>query len=217
MLPTVALQIGVLGPLRVSRGGAEVELGTRKQRVLLAGLALTPNRVVPTDALVEIVWRTDPPPAVAASLHGYVAALRRVLEPNRPARARPEILLTRTNGYELQVPAESLDASAFTRAVETAQQRISGVDAFSVPRDRPPVELAQIASQLEAALALWRGTPYPELEDAPEAAAERARLEELRLVALQDRARVQLALGRHVAVVADLGPLTQTYPLREDL
>jgi DNA-binding SARP family transcriptional activator len=217
VLPAARLQIGVLGRLRVTRDGAEVELGTRKQRVLLAGLALTPNRVVPTSALVEMIWRSDPPPAVAASLHGYVAALRRVLEPDRPARTRPEMLLTRTNGYELQVPAESVDASAFTRAVETASRRASGADAFSVPLDRPTTDLAQIASQLETALTLWRGTPYPELEDAPEATAERARLDELRLVALQDRARVHLALGRHVAVVADLGPLTQTYPLREDL
>ena len=66
-------------------------------------------------------------------------------------------------------------------------------------------------------LGLWRGTPYGELEDAPSAVAERARLEELRLVALEDRAVAELALGHHGTIAAELEAMTGAHPLRERL
>ena len=70
---------------------------------------------------------------------------------------------------------------------------------------------------INEALSLWRGTPYTELEDAPAAQAERARLEELRVIALEDRAVAALGLGRHAVVAGELEVLTSTYPLRERL
>ena len=72
-------------------------------------------------------------------------------------------------------------------------------------------------ADLNAALSLWRGVPYAELEDAPAAQAERARLEELRVIALEDRAVAALGLGRHAMVAGELEVLTATYPLRERL
>ena len=72
-------------------------------------------------------------------------------------------------------------------------------------------------AEVEEALALWRGTPYVDLEEAPSAVAERARLEELRSVALEDRAVLRLALGDHGTVAAELESLTAAYPLRERL
>ena len=81
------MRFDVLGPVRVSRDGADLDLGPHKQRALLVALLLTPNRPVPSDRIVELLWGDEPPPAVTASLHGYVAGLRRVLEPGRPARA----------------------------------------------------------------------------------------------------------------------------------
>ena len=74
-----------------------------------------------------------------------------------------------------------------------------------------------LLDELDEALSRWRGTPYAELEDAPAARAERARLEELRAIALEDRAVAGLALGRHATVAAELEVLTATYPLRERL
>jgi hypothetical protein len=78
-------------------------------------------------------------------------------------------------------------------------------------------ELAECVARLDEVLALWRGTPYAELDDAPAAVAERTRLEELRLVALEDRAVADLALGHHSTVAADLEAMTAAYPLRERL
>ena len=77
--------------------------------------------------------------------------------------------------------------------------------------------LGACAAALDHALGLWRGTPYAELDDAPQAVAERTRLEELRLVALEDRAVASLALGQHATVAADLEAMTAEHPLRERL
>ena len=70
---------------------------------------------------------------------------------------------------------------------------------------------------LDAALGLWRGEPYAELEDAPDARAERVRLEELRLLAVEDRALAQVWLGQHATAAAELEALTASHPLRERL
>ena len=64
---------------------------------------------------------------------------------------------------------------------------------------------------------ITRAEPYPELDRHPAADAERARLADLRLAALADRARLHLALGQESTVVADLGPVAHDHPLREDL
>jgi hypothetical protein len=48
-------------------------------------------------------------------------------------------------------------------------------------------------------------------------AADRARLAELRLVAIEDRALVRLAMGEHAAVAAELAALAAEHPLRESL
>jgi hypothetical protein len=79
------------------------------------------------------------------------------------------------------------------------------------------VDLRAAMATLDEALGLWRGTPYVELEEAPAAVAERARLEELRTVALEDRAVAALALGEHAMVAGELESLTARYPLRERL
>ncbi len=83
--------------------------------------------------------------------------------------------------------------------------------------DLAPAELEEAFARINEGLSLWRGLPYTELEDAPAAQAERARLEELRAMAMEDRAVAALGLGRHAMVAGELEVLTSTYPLRERL
>ncbi len=61
------------------------------------------------------------------------------------------------------------------------------------------------------------GCPTPSSRTHPPPQAERARLEELRAIALEDRAVAALGLGRHATVAGELEVLTATYPLRERL
>jgi DNA-binding SARP family transcriptional activator len=213
------MRVGVLGAAEVRVDGTPVDLGTRKQRALLAALALHRGRPVPPDTLVSLLWADAPPAGVTGTLQGYVAGLRRALEPDRPARAPSTVLVTEGSGYALHVPAENLDAACFDAVVGTAHQHL-GAGAL-VPAGGASTlsaaDLELVVADLDSALALWRGTPYLELEDAPAASAERFRLEELRLVALEDRAVAGLALGRHATVAAELESLTTSHPLRERL
>ena len=211
-----ALSVGVLGPLEVhGTDGDLLDLGAPKPRVLLAALALTPGRAVSVDALLDLVWAGSPTPGAMSTLHAYVSGLRKVLEPGRSRRSASEVLLTQSPGYLLRVDPQDVDAGRFAATVDTWHRRLAG------PLLGPPATdagtLAEGVAALDAALALWRGEAYAELGDLPAAVAERGHLEELRLVALEDRAWAGLALGDHAQVAAGLERLTSLHPLRERL
>ncbi|SHK24132.1 Transcriptional regulatory protein, C terminal [Pseudonocardia thermophila] len=216
------VRVDVLGTLRAFRGGEPVELAGRKQRQVLAALALHGGRPVSVDALVDLLWGDAPPPSAVPTLQVYVAGLRRALEPDRPARTRAQVVVTVTPGYALRLPDGALDAARFCTAVTAAHQRLStwagGATGPAVARPGLSAgELVEVVGELDAALASWRGIPYVELGELPAAVAERARLAELRMVALEDRAAALLALGRHATVAAELEALTAEHPLRERL
>jgi DNA-binding SARP family transcriptional activator len=209
--------VGVLGAVQAFLGDGPVDLGTRKQRALVAALAMNHGRPVSVDAIVDMLWPDGAPPGVNGTLQAYVAGLRRALEPARAARAPSTVLVTVAPGYALRVEDDALDAARFDRAVSRAHRRIGQLAALHRPSGLSTEELTAVVAELDEALSLWRGTPYLELEDAPSAVAERARLEELRVVALEDRAVASLELGQHATVAGELESLTTAYPLRERL
>lgn len=211
--PAQVIEVGVLGPTRAARHDAEVPLGTRKQRALLAALALHRGRTVPVDTIVDLLWGQEPPGAVAATLQSYVSGLRRALEPERASRAPAAVLVTVGDGYALHLPADRLDAGRFDQVVGAQHRLVGGDRAATLDAGG----LRDVVARLDEALAAWRGEPYAELGDADAAVAERGRLAELRLVALEDRAVAQLALGEHGTVAAELEALTAAHPLRERL
>ncbi len=211
------MRVCVLGATEVWRGDQQVDLGTRKRRALVAALALSEGRPVSVDAIVDLLWSGSPPDAVANTLQAYVSGLRRALEPERAPRSPATVLVTVAPGYALRVPGDGLDTVLFDRVVRGVHHRLGTHATWWEPPPLGDVEIAQGIAELDAALALWRGTPYVDLDDGDAVAAERARLEELRSVALEDRAVLRLARGDHGTVAAELESLTATYPLRERL
>ncbi|MBM2614114.1 AAA family ATPase [Actinoplanes sp. LDG1-06] len=205
------MQVAVLGPTRVTRAGELVTLGAPKHRALLAALALHGQREARAETLIGLLWGDNAPPAAAAALQTYVAHLRRALEPGRPARAPATVLLTTGQGYRLTIPG---DAEQFTRLIEQSHRSLGTAEP---PDERATTELRQMREMLDRALALWAGTPYADLPDSDPVTAERARLSELRVVAVEDRALVRLALGEHSAVAAELAALAAEHPLRESI
>jgi DNA-binding SARP family transcriptional activator len=215
------MRVGILGAAEVLRDGEPVELGGRKQRMLLSALALYGGQPVPVDSLIDMLWRDTPPPSALSTLQVYLAGVRKALEPDRPARTLPTVVVTVAPGYALRLPGDCIDSTRFASAIDAAHRRLGtwsdeASGSVAAP-DLAPDELSTIISQLEDALGLWRGTPYSDLDDIPAAIAERARLEELRLVALEDRAVARLALGQHATLAAELEALTAEHPLRERL
>jgi DNA-binding SARP family transcriptional activator/RecA/RadA recombinase len=163
------------------------------------------NQVVALDRLIEELWGQQPPAQATASLQAYVSNLRRVLEPGRRGRTPPRVLVTRPRGYRLVVAPSDIDAARFVRLAGEGHRLLEG--------GRP----TQAAQVLGEALGLWRGPALAEVAEEAFAQAERQRLEELRLVVLEDRLAAELALGRHAGAAAELAELVGLHPFRERL
>jgi class 3 adenylate cyclase/DNA-binding SARP family transcriptional activator/tetratricopeptide (TPR) repeat protein len=194
------LEFRVLGPVEVTRAGAPLDLGPRKQRSLLAVLLVASPEVVSVDALLDRVWGEHPPRSAPHALQVYVSNLRKLLEPGREAGEPGGLLVTRDPGYALTVPDEQLDARRFETLVRRAGS--SG----------DPAETSRL---LEAALALWRGPALVDVAEHAWAAAEAARLDGLRLNAMERRFDAELGRGRHAEIVHELEATARQHPLRE--
>jgi predicted ATPase/DNA-binding SARP family transcriptional activator len=192
------VEFRILGPLEVLDGATPVAVSGAKERALLADLLVNAGQVVAADRLIEDLWGERPPANPANTLQGRVWALRRTLG---PAAAR---LTTRPPGYRLEVDAELVDGARFERLAGDADRAAA----------RDP---ARALGLLDEALGLWRGPALAEFADQPWARAEAARLEELRLAAVELRAELRLAAGRHGELVGELEVLVAAHPLRERL
>ena len=192
----------VLGPLEASIAGRTLSLGGSKPRTLLAALLVDANRVVSADLLVDVLWGDLPPERATSTVQKYVHELRAVLDPER-AQTGDRILLTSPPGYILEVDPVQLDAARFEQLVAEAQRRAAELD------------LDGAEAAFDEALGLWRGPAWAEFADQDFARVDAARLESLRALAIDARADVGLAAGRHDQLVADLEATVATYPLRE--
>jgi predicted ATPase/DNA-binding SARP family transcriptional activator len=196
MRPEAELEFRVLGPLEVVAEGRPLNLSGIKQRALLAILLLEANRVVSAERLVELLWGEVPPETAPNVLQVYISQLRKAVEPDGvPYR----VLISRPPGYLLQVGPDELDAMRFEKLLEKAA-------------DAQPEVAGAI---LREALALWRGTALAEFANAPFALSEAARLNELRLRALEERIQADLELGQHRTLVGELEAVVGEHPLRE--
>ncbi|MEA2133333.1 MAG: hypothetical protein QOC68_1242 [Solirubrobacteraceae bacterium] len=98
-------------------GDTPIELGPRKQRAVLAMLALQAGHTVSADRLVEGLWGEDPPSSAAKMVQLYVSHLRRLLAGNGVR------IVTRNGGYELQLSGGEVDALRFERLVDESRAR----------------------------------------------------------------------------------------------
>ncbi|GAA2914783.1 hypothetical protein GCM10020221_08080 [Streptomyces thioluteus] len=198
------LRLRVLGHISAQYGTTDLVLGPRRHRALLALLALRPGRVVPTGLLIEELWGDAPPRRPVATLQTYVCHLRRALD-SATGRKNPSLLSYRAPGYVLRLFPEQVDAHRFEDLVRSGCRLLDGQDAPGA-RDA-----------LTEALSLWHGDPYQEFEELPVLADESARLEQVRLTAVESLARARLTLGEAATVAAELAPEARRYPMREHL
>ena len=194
-----ALDFGVLGPLLVSRPEGPVVLKADKQRALLAVLLLAYGEESVSPArLVDELWGDDPPATAAKAVQVHLSRLRSALGPEQP-------IVTRPYGYAVRIEPEQLDLARFEALSERARAL------------RREGDLPAAAGLWREALALFRGSPLADVPLRGLAAAEAGRLAELELVGLDERIAVELELGEHVALVAELQALVAEHPYRERL
>ncbi|MGY1604034.1 BTAD domain-containing putative transcriptional regulator [Geodermatophilus sp. SYSU D00815] len=199
----MTVEFGVLGGVWATHDGAPVDLGGHRQRSVVARLLVARGAVVPADLLVADLWHAETPPRAQAALQAHISHLRRSLEPDRPPRAPARLLVTVPPGYALRPDDDAVDALRAARLLAEGD-RLADADPAAA-RDR-----------YAAALDLWRGPAYAEYADEPWAAPEAARLDELRLTAVERWAAASLDVPGGPDPLARLRAHVAEHPLREE-
>jgi DNA-binding SARP family transcriptional activator/tetratricopeptide (TPR) repeat protein len=193
-----SVEFGVLGPVQALIVGRSADLGERKQRLVLAMLALEVNRVIPVSRFADILWSDSPPNSARRIIQAHVSRLRTALH-EVGAAADGTALVRRGSGYLLATDPVSVDAHRFRFLVEDAELRTDDPGKVKV---------------LSEALALWRG---PALADAaPDDLRQQlcGGLEEARLMAVENLLETRLRLGHHLPVLDELTDLAALHPYR---
>jgi DNA-binding SARP family transcriptional activator len=186
----------VLGPLRVDRGGVEVPVAGQVAGRVLAALSTAAGVPMADDVLAEVVWGDELPGQVAHSLRVAVSRLR--------GKLGTDCVLRTSGGYAISIPAERVDHHRFADSVGRGLRCQRDGDAAGAVR------------AFEGALGLWRGRPWPELGESSEVVTlARMRLEELRLVAVEELQAARLVTGDFGTAIAALRGAVAETPYRE--
>lgn len=188
-------QFRVLGPLEAEACGTPVNLGFRRQRLILGLLLLENRRLVPTARLIDLAWFGQAPPETARNgIQVSISQLRSALQDVATFNAAG-------SGYRIDVEPDALDLHRFRTCLMAAREA-SGAERVALFR----------AAERE-----WRGQVL-----AGELSAELrlmlcAGLQEERIAAIEDRIATELQLGLHRQAAAELTGLIGLHPARERL
>ncbi|MEU7181102.1 MULTISPECIES: AfsR/SARP family transcriptional regulator [Streptomyces] len=198
----------MLGPLVAHENAIPITPIARKPRQVFSLLALHAGSVVKVPALIEELWRTQPPASALTTLQTYILQVRRGITValgathNGPAK---DVLRTRYGGYQLDIDPASTDVYAYERLAEEGKQSFERGD------------LESASSLYREALGLWRGDALVDVHAGMRIDMEVARLEESRLGVLEARMETDLRLGRHASLLPELSALTTRHPMHENL
>src|SRR5829696_5695731 len=193
------MEVRLLGHLEVEVSGEPVRFEGVKQRRLFAVLALRAPEAVSSDELVEALWGDERPAGAGQALQKQISRLRRRLADGG------SLLRHRPPGYALDIDPRVIDSRRFEELLRRAR--------VALGRDDPE----RAAAELQTALALWRGEALADYRFDEFAQREIARLEELRMEAIEERLAAELATGGAEDLVGELQTLVAEHPLRERL
>jgi DNA-binding SARP family transcriptional activator len=190
------IEYRLLGAVGVWEDGQQQASLTAQQRSVLAALLLEPGRDVSLDRFTSLLWSEEPPRSARNILQISISKLRRALPASHQAALR-----TTATGYRLEVDHHRVDLHRFRELTARA-------------RTLPAAEASPL---LHAALRLWRGQALADVTPTTLSDALAASLNEERLTAVERCAAVDLRLGAHHEVAAELSLLVAEHPLRERL
>ncbi|MGW0736634.1 AfsR/SARP family transcriptional regulator [Streptomyces sp. NPDC002851] len=210
------MDIRFLGPLIVEESGVPITPVAATTGQVLALLAVSANRVVPTDVLIDEVWPDGPPPQAWIELRSHIDALRAQIATalrNRgrpapgaaaaPAPAAADVLADLPGGYRLNSGTGTIDAWEFERAAGAGYRAMEREDFDAAAR------------RLRQALTLWRARAFSDVVAGPHLETEIARLGQSRRRAFDQWIEATLRLGRYRELTADLAVLHDPGPFSE--
>jgi hypothetical protein len=178
------MEFRLLGPLEVRDGERSVALGGERQRALLALLlACEPGRFA--RAVDRRVVGRGAPGNGGDDAAGVRVAVAQAARLGRTGDASARLPAHRRAGVDRPAPL-----------------RVSLTDGREALAGGDP---EQAARTLHEALELWRGPALAEFTSEPFARIEAQRLDDLRIAAIEERIEADLALGRHIDLVGELG------------
>ncbi|MFG2329129.1 BTAD domain-containing putative transcriptional regulator [Streptomyces sp. NPDC048604] len=198
------LHFALLGPMEVRVDGELRTPTAPMARRVLAVLLAHGDRVVPTERFIEELWDDQPPKCARKTVQTYIYQLRKALAGRDGDNRGADPVETHPHGYRLPVRDGALDLLDFQHLVR------EGKDALARGRAREGAEA------LRRALDLWRGGVLEDVDTGPVLAAQTARVEDLRIQALERRIAADLTLGHDRAVLEETRDLTYEYPLHEE-
>jgi DNA-binding SARP family transcriptional activator/tetratricopeptide (TPR) repeat protein len=196
------VRFGILGPLRAWRDRAELDLGPRQQRLLLAVLLARAGDWVSVDELIEVLWDGDAPNSATNVIHRHVGLLRRLFEPGLPTRATGRWLLRQGISYQLKVDAGSADLLEFRALVGQAE----------AARDDP-----EAVAFYGRALRMWRGPCADGLSPNPQGGVTFIAIDNECAAVAGAMAEVALRCGQAAEALPVLRRMTPRDPLNERL
>jgi DNA-binding SARP family transcriptional activator len=191
------MEVRLFGELEALNGGVPVPVRGAKQRALLALLALQRGQPISADRLIDLLWGDGQAANPANALQAQIGQLRRTLG--------SAAILTTEAGYALDAGPEDVDVVRFEHLVAQGRRLAEAGQA------------ADASAALGKALGLRRGEPLADFTYAGFFDAERTRLDELTLAAIESRGGADLMLGRHGELVGELEALCRAHPVRERL
>lgn len=195
------LHFRLFGAFEIHGPAGSSTLAGAKQRAIVSRLAIDAGRVVSGDHLVDAVWGDDPPPTVRASLQVHVSQIRKALA----GIGAPDVLVTRSSGYELDVPNDAVDLLRFERLAADARA------AHSAGAHERALDAAR------EALTLWIGAPLAGADGSPFVAAFSTRLDGSRLELIPVAASASISLGRAGEVLPMVESMIAEQPYAEPL
>ncbi|HEU5160758.1 MAG TPA: tetratricopeptide repeat protein [Streptosporangiaceae bacterium] len=193
------MEFHLLGPVELWADGQRRELGTAKERLVLANLLLSPGQPVSAETLIDHLWGADPPAKPRQSLYSYIARLR-----DRLAQAGEVELRSRPGGYVLEIDETTIDVHRFHLLRAQARAIAQSGD------EEHAIDLYRKAARL------WRAEPLADLSGEWVIRA-RTSIEDQLLAATLERVDIELRHGHHSDLVGELSDLGARYPYHEHL
>lgn len=187
------VEFRVLGVVEAVIAGKPIDLGTPRQRAVLAILLVQAPKVVTADQLIHRVWGQSPPEAVRRSLASYLSRLRAALRPGSVD------IPWRHGGYLLDIDPALVDMHRYQRLVQRA---------------RSAADDEQAMASWQRAVALWHGRPFGDL-DVPWLDQVAEQLTGHHHAALADYRDLRLRRGEHAELVPELRAAVHAHPLDE--
>ncbi|WP_158887101.1 AfsR/SARP family transcriptional regulator [Amycolatopsis anabasis] len=190
----------ILGPLAIHSDGKEIHLGGQRRSILLTTLLLEANQVLSLDRLIDAIWNETPPASAQSQVRICVSDLRRTFA----AENCENFIQTRSSGYRINVPENSLDLYRFEDLVRRGR--------LAAAQRR----LTEAVDLLKSALNLWRG-PIAAGLNSELLRTSAIKFQANRQAAIEEYVELNLRLGRHREIVGELTGYVADSPFQENL